>query len=148
VLLLAGCVSHEIIVEPASVYSARDAILGGSGALLVTGDGEPHKVLPDDKVEIVDLAGHRQKFVVNALLAYGVESGAAYVVVGHDHRMPHAAKVALGTTLVVGGLGGLIYCAAECGSPGNYLSGTTLALIGTGLVAITVMAVRALGTMH
>ena len=134
---------------PDRLRDAHDEFATAHVATLVDTGGDKQRVQLDDEVELVDLAGNRTRVqiadIVKQCPAHGdcaLLAGDPDVVVGHERRLTGTAKAVIATAIAIGGAGGLIYCTVGCDSPGDYLAGAGLVVLGAVVVGAAVLFVR------
>ena len=140
------------MVSPSAILDVHDQLVTTHSAAVVDVAGDRVRVRLDDEVELVDLMGDRTRVRIADLMKNCPTADSPDcllsatrgfdVVVGHERKLSGTANGVFAATIVVGSLGGLIYCTIECGSPGNYVSGAGVVALVAALVGTAVFFVR------
>jgi len=151
--LLGACMTRELRATASDLEVARHLLREGKPAPVRTVDNEVVEVRPEQTVELIDVAGRRTSSSLREIIAdckdHEPEEGRLCelrgidrVVIGHRREThPNAHRIPLGVA-VLGVVGGLVYCASECGSPTKELSGGGLGAFGLLVLYVGVRYVR------
>lgn len=155
-VLLAGCVRHDITIGDLATIRAHADLAADPGATieLADSDGSARTFRGSDHVDLVDLRGVHHAITIGDLAgscwAAGgpCDQGIDRVVVDHDHRLSSGGEAAVYTTLVVGAIAGAFACGIACDSPTSYIVGGGVAVVGVVVLAGLWMYGKGISSLH
>jgi hypothetical protein len=149
-LLVAGCVSRPIWVDPVKVEAVSAEPRAGQSATVEAWGGTRVTLRPDQVVDLEDYNGRVVSLRLDAIVRdcplddsrrHLCSAGEVnHVIVGHERAMSANGKAAVSGSVLVVGLVGLGYCWSECGDPWDTVSAVSLLSVGTVVVLSAVAA--------